>query len=194
MTRPLRILVGVLLLPLPGIASTSDSLIYQCPGPSNTILYTDIAQSDCRSMTLGDLTIAPTRTYSTSLDSPNYTPLRSVPPDRFDYTAPIGSMRNRIVQGYPPQDFGDGPNQPPLGFGRGPGYSYPRITGRLGPYPQQFGPGPGYPHQNFGNGLGQSQLGLGNGTGQAPQGLGGASERHPQRFGGGPGRETSRSR
>lgn len=200
MSRPLRTLVSVLALSLPSMVSATDPVVYQCPGPSNTILYTNSEQSDCRPMTLGALTIAPTRTYSTSLDSQN-----SIPLDRYDYTAPIGSMRNRLIQGYPPQDLNDGPSQPPLGLGRGLGYPYQRFGGRLGQYPHGFGRGPGYPPQNFGSGLGQYSQGFGSGQGHPPQGFGGASERHPQsfdrggghpaqRFGGGSRHETGRLR
>lgn len=200
MNRPLRILGSMLALSLPSIVSATDSAVYQCPGPSNTILYTNSEQSDCRPMTLGALTIAPTRTYSTSIESPN-----SIPSDRYDYTAPIGSMRNRLVQGHLPQALGDGPNQPHFGFGQEPGYPYQRFTGRLGQFPRRFGHGPGHPPQNFGNGLDQYLPGFGGGAGHHPQGFGGTSERHPQsfdrgagppaqRFGGGPGHKTGHLR
>jgi len=187
MNRPLGILVGALALSLPSIVSATDSAVYQCPGPSNTILYTNIEQSDCHPITLGALTIAPTRTYSPSVDRQN-----SILSDRFDYTAPIGSMRNRLIQGYPPQDLGDGLNQPTAGLGRGPGYPYQGFGSRLGHYPHGFGRGLGYPHQNFGNGLGQPTPGAGGGPGHHSQSLGGASERHSHSFSGGLGHSSQR--
>jgi hypothetical protein len=205
MSRPLRILATVLTFLLPSLVSASDSAVYQCPDPSGTILYTNREQPDCRPMTLGTLTIAPTRTYSTPIDSPNYTPPPPFSPDWYDYTAPIGSMRNNPLQSYPPQDLSGDPNQPPLGFGRGPGYPYQRFGGRLGQFPQGFGYGPGYPSQNLGNGLDQPPPGSGGGAGQPSQLFGGATGHHPQsvgpgfghspqRFGGGPGHGTGHFR
>ena len=200
MSRPLRILVGICVFSLPSMVSATDSTVYQCPGPSNTILYTNRADLDCRPMALGTLTIAPTRTYPPSVDHPN-----SIPSDRYDYTAPIGSMRNRLVQGYPAQDLGDGANQPAPGLGRGPGYPYQGFGSRLGHYPHGFGRGPGSPQRNFGEGPGQPTPGSGGGPGHQSQSLGGSSAQHSQNFhlgsgslsqrlGGAPGPGTGRLR
>lgn len=199
------IVASLLVLSLPPTASAMDSAVFQCPGPSNTILYTNREQSDCHPMTLGPLTIVPTRTYSTSIDSLSYSSLQPFPSAGYDYTSPIGSMRNRLVQGYLPQHLGDGPHQPPFGFGHGPGYPYQRFTGRLGQSPQRFGHGPGHAPQNFGTGLEQHLPGFGGGAGPHPQGFGGPSERHPrsfdsgaghppQKLGGGAGHHTGRLR
>lgn len=182
------IVASLLALSLPPTASALDSAVFQCPGPSNTVLYTNIEQSNCRPMMLGTLTIAPTRTYSPSVDRPN-----SIPSDTYDYTSPIGSMRNRLGQGYPPQDLSADPALPSLGFGHGPGYPYPRSTGRLGQSPQRFGHGSGHPPQNFGNGLDQHLPGFGGETKHQLQGFSGASGHHLQGFAPGEGPAPQRS-
>lgn len=199
MNRPLRILVTVLAFSLPSLVSASDSAVYQCPDPSGTILYTNRAHPDCRPMTLGDLTIAPTRTYSTPITSPSSTPPPPFSPDWYDYTAPIGSMRNNPFQVYPPQDPRDAQNHPSLGLGRGLGYPFQRFGGRLGPFPQGFSHGSGHPAQNLGNGLGQHLPGVDGGPGHSPQHFGGANYGHglghpPQRPGGGPAYGTGHPR
>jgi hypothetical protein len=48
-------------------------------------------------MALNSLTIAPARTYSIAPNS-SYNLLRPFPLDWHDNTAPIGSMRNRLIQ------------------------------------------------------------------------------------------------
>lgn len=98
MKNRFRCAVGVLILSLPVMASATDSPVYQCPGPSGTVLYTDRMPSDCHPITLRALTIAPTRTDADSLSSPNYNRLRPFPTDWYDQTAPIGSMRNRLTR------------------------------------------------------------------------------------------------
>jgi hypothetical protein len=99
MKKPFCIVVGVLLFSLPSIAPATDPPMYQCPGPSGTILYTNREQADCAPMTLAPLTIAPARTYSDFANSPDYSSHRPFPTDWYDYTAPIGSMRNRLMRG-----------------------------------------------------------------------------------------------
>jgi hypothetical protein len=99
MKRRFWCVVGALILSLPAMASATDSPVYQCPGPSGTLLYTDRELSDCRPITLSSLTIAPSRTYSESVSSPSYNRLRPFPADWYDHSAPVGSMRNRLMQG-----------------------------------------------------------------------------------------------
>jgi hypothetical protein len=101
MKRPFSILAGVLILSLPSIASANDFPMYQCPGPSNTVLYTNIEQPGCRPTALGSLTIAPARTYSNAVDGRSSSSLRPFPTDWYDDTAPIGSMRNSLMRGRP---------------------------------------------------------------------------------------------
>ncbi len=205
MSRPLRILVTVLTFSLPSLVAASDSTVYQCPDPSGTILYTNREQLNCRPMTLGALTIAPTRTYSSPIESRSSTPPPPFSPDWYDYTAPIGSMRNNPFQGYLPQDLSGTHNYPPLGFGHGLGYPPQRFGGRLGPLPQRFRHGSWYPSPNVGNSLGQHLPGFGGGPGHPPQHYRGATAQQPrsfghglgdppQRFGGGPGYGTGHYR
>lgn len=205
MSRPLQILVTVLTFSLPSLAAASDSAVYQCPDPSGNILYTNREHPDCRPMTLGALTIAPTRTYSTPVESPSSTPPPPFSPDWYDYTAPIGSMRNNPFQSYLPQDLSGAQYYPPLGFGRGLGYPSQRFGSRLGPVRHGFGHGAGHLSQNLGNGHDQHLPGFGGVPGHLPQHYGGATGQHPQsvgpglghppqRLGGGPGYGTGHYR
>lgn len=193
MNRPLQILMTVLTFSLPSLVAASDSTVYQCPGPSGTILYSNREQPDCRPMTLGALTIAPNRTYSTPVERPSSAPPIPFSPDWYDYTAPIGSMRNNPFQDYLPQDLSGAHNYPPLGFGRRLGYPSHRFSRRLGPFPLGLGHGSGHPSQNLGNGLGQHLPGAGSGPGHPPQHFGGATAQHSQNFGHGLGHPPQRS-
>ena len=98
MNNPFCIVVGILILSLPLIASANDTTVYQCPGPSDTILFTNKEQEGCRPMALAPLTIAPARTYSDSVTNPGYSSLRPFPTDWYDHTAPVGSLRNRLIR------------------------------------------------------------------------------------------------
>ena len=92
-------LAGMLAVSFPALVFATDSPMYQCPGPSGTLLYTDRALSDCQPIALGGLTIAPARTYPEAVSSTSYNRLRPFPTDWYDHSAPIGSMRNRMMQG-----------------------------------------------------------------------------------------------
>ncbi len=193
MSRLLQILVTVLTFSLPSLVAASDSTVYQCPDHSATILYTNREHPNCRPMTLGALTIAPTRTYSTPVERPSSAPPVPFSPDWYDYTAPIGSMRNNPFQGYLPQDLSGAHNYPPLGFGRALRFPSQRFGSRLGPVRQGFGHGPGHPSQNLGNGPGQHLPGFGGGPGHLPQHYGGGIGQHPQNVGRGLGHPPQRS-
>lgn len=100
MKKPFCFVIGIVILSLPSITSANDVPVYQCPGPSDTILFTNKEQEGCRPMALAPLTIAPTRTYPDSVTSPGYS-LRPFPMDWYDHTSPVGSLRNRIIRNRP---------------------------------------------------------------------------------------------
>ncbi len=101
MKRRFWVLVGILVLSLPEGVSAADLSMYQCPGPSDTLLFTDRERSGCHPMVLGSLTIAPARTDSESVAHTNYPRLRPFPMDWYSHTDPVGSMRNRMLRGIP---------------------------------------------------------------------------------------------
>jgi hypothetical protein len=127
-----QVLLGILVLTLPSIASATDSPVYQCPGPSDTLLYTDREQSGCRPVALSSLTIAPSRAYSESVSSPSYYRLGPLPTDWYDHSAPVGSMRNRMMQGgvYGMQNWID--YDSPVGSMRNSVWTWPRPFGLYG--------------------------------------------------------------
>jgi hypothetical protein len=132
MKRRFLLVVSVIGLLLPAMASATDSSVYQCPGPANTLLYTDREQPGCHAMVPGSLTIAPTRIYSDSASNQSYDRLRPFPTDWYDHTAPVGSMRNQVMQGglYGTQNWID--YNAPVGSMRNSVQTWPRPFGWFG--------------------------------------------------------------
>lgn len=182
MSRPLRILISVLALSLPSMASATDSPVYQCPGPSSTMLYTNIERPNCLPMTLGALTIAPTRTYST-INSPSYTPLEPFPSDWDHQSVPVDSWENRLMPSYPPQRFGGGLALRPQGSGHGLGH-HPYNSGKTS---DQHLHGSGHASESL---LQRSDRS----PGQPPQGFGRTPRYSVPNFGAAPRPPSSRSR
>jgi hypothetical protein len=89
-----------LFLPLISLpADVSEDHVYQCVGPSGTALYTDRDRPGCQAMALASLAIAPSRAYSVLDGKAAGNFLRPFPEDWFDNTTPVGSMRNRMLNG-----------------------------------------------------------------------------------------------
>ena len=111
MTRHIMFIsVIAMFVPSPSLASDElNSTVYQCPGPSGTVLYTNQQRSGCEEITLPELTIAPTQ--SADLRSNGAMPygMRTFPSDWFDYAGSVGSLRNRLAQSgiYGMQDWLD---------------------------------------------------------------------------------------
>lgn len=80
-------------------AGRSDTEMHRYPGPADTVLCTDRDGSDCQSMALKSVTIAPARASSNSPNDQLLYSLRPIPTDWFDYTASVGSMRKHLMQG-----------------------------------------------------------------------------------------------
>ena len=105
------VVLGLIAIFVPSLAAGDqlDSSVYQCPGPSGDVLYTNQERPGCEVMNLPELTVAPNR--GTTIPTYNATPygLRQLPSDWFDYAGSVGSLRNRLTLGglYGMQDWLD---------------------------------------------------------------------------------------
>jgi len=123
------VVLGIIAMFVPSLSLASDeldSIVYRCPGPSGTDLYTNKKQPSCEVMNLPELTIAPNRGTAIQSNSATRYDWLAFPSDWFDYAGSVGSLRNRLTQGglYGMQDWLD--YDAPVGSMRNSPANWPR--------------------------------------------------------------------